>query len=63
MTLLADACPIIASNGARDRSLAKAPAQLEQVLTASKVTHDIKIYPHAGHGFLNDHEDYLKVPN
>ena len=55
MTLLADACPIIASYGARDRSLAKAPAQLEQVLTANQVTHDIKIYPHAGHGFLNDH--------
>ena len=55
MTLLADACPIIASYGARDRSLAKAPAQLEQVLTTNQVTHDIKVYPHAGHGFLNDH--------
>jgi carboxymethylenebutenolidase len=33
----------------------KAPAQLEQVLTANKVAHDIKIYPGAGHGFLNDH--------
>jgi hypothetical protein len=55
MTLLADACPIIASYGARDRSLAKAPAQLEQVLTANQVTHDIRVYPGAGHGFLNDH--------
>ena len=55
MTLLAGACPIIASYGARDRSLAKAPAQLEQVLTTNQVTHDIKVYPHAGHGFLNDH--------
>jgi carboxymethylenebutenolidase len=55
MALLADACPIIASDGARDRSLAKAPAQLEQVLTANKVTHDIRVYPGAGHGFLNDH--------
>lgn len=55
MTLLADACPIIASYGARDRSLAKAPAQLEKVLTTNQVTHDIRVYPHAGHGFLNDH--------
>ena len=55
MTLLAGACPIIASYGARDHSLAKAPAQLELVLTANKVTHDIKIYPGAGHGFLSDH--------
>jgi carboxymethylenebutenolidase len=55
MTLLADACPIIASYGARDRSLAKAPTQLEQVLTANRVVHDIRVYPGAGHGFLNDH--------
>jgi len=53
--LLAGACPIIASYGARDRSPANAPAQLEQVLAASQVTHDIKVYPGAGHGFLNDH--------
>jgi carboxymethylenebutenolidase len=54
-TLLADACPIIASYGARDRSLAKAPTQLEQVLTTNQVVHDITVYPGAGHGFLNDH--------
>jgi carboxymethylenebutenolidase len=45
MALLAGACPIIASYGARDRSLANAPAQLEQVLAANRVMHDIKIYP------------------
>jgi carboxymethylenebutenolidase len=39
VTVLADACPIIASYGARDRSLAKAPAQLEQILTTNQVTH------------------------
>jgi carboxymethylenebutenolidase len=55
MTVLAGACPIIASYGARDRSLANAPAQLEQILAANQVTHDIKVYPGAGHGFLNDH--------
>ncbi len=55
MTLLADACPIIASYGARDRSLAKAPTQLEHILTAGRVIHDIRVYPGARHGFLNDH--------
>ena len=55
MALLAGACPIIASYGAKDRSLANAPTQLEQVLAANQVTHDIKLYPGAGHGFLNDH--------
>jgi carboxymethylenebutenolidase len=55
MTVLAGACPIIASYGARDRSLANAPAQLGQILAANQVTHDIKVYPGAGHGFLNDH--------
>jgi carboxymethylenebutenolidase len=55
MTLLAAACPIIASYGARDRSLAKAPTQLEHILTANHVVHDIRVYPGAGHGFLNGH--------
>ncbi len=39
VTVLADACPIMASYGARDRSLAKAPTQLEQILTTNQVTH------------------------
>ena len=55
MAVLAGACPIIASYGARDRSLAKAPTQLGQILAANQVTHDIRVYPGAGHGFLNDH--------
>ncbi|HEX6198129.1 MAG TPA: dienelactone hydrolase family protein [Jiangellaceae bacterium] len=55
MTLLADACPVVASYGGRDRTLRKAPAQLEQVLAGCGVEHDVKVYPEAGHGFLNDH--------
>jgi carboxymethylenebutenolidase len=56
MDLLADSCPIVGSYGARDRSLSKAPARLEHVLVANGVPHDVKVYPHAGHGFLNNHE-------
>lgn len=53
--LLAGACPIVASYGARDRSLRGAAEQLEDVLGACGVDHDIIVYPDAGHGFLNDH--------
>src|SRR5438876_999770 len=36
--------------------LAGAPERLERALTANAVPHDVKEYPGAGHGFLNDHE-------
>jgi carboxymethylenebutenolidase len=31
------------------------PDRLEPALTAAGIDHDIKTYPAAGHGFLNDH--------
>jgi len=55
-TLLAGACPIVASYGAKDRTLRGAAAKLEVALTNSGVAHDIKEYPNAGHMFLNDHD-------
>ncbi len=56
-TLLRDACPIVASYGARDRGMRGAPEQLERVLTGAAVEHDVKVYPEAGHAFINDHHD------
>ena len=53
---LRDACPIVASYGAKDRTLRGAAARLERALHAVGVAHDVKEYPGAGHGFLNDHE-------
>jgi carboxymethylenebutenolidase len=53
--VLAGSCPVVASYGARDRSLRSAPAALERALTGHGIEHDIKTYPDAGHGFLNDH--------
>lgn len=50
------ACPVIASFGAKDPTLRGAAARLEALLTAAGVTRDVKEYPDAGHGFLNDHE-------
>src|SRR6476659_1688803 len=55
---LPDVCPIVGSFGARDRwpGMRKVPDRLESMLTAAGVEHDIKVYPEAGHGFLNDHD-------
>lgn len=57
LTALRDACPIVASYGARDRSLKGAAARLDGILTALEVEHDVKEYPDAGHSFMNDHRD------
>lgn len=52
---LEHACPIVASYGGKDRTLRGAAERLEKVLTAVGIDHDVKEYPEAGHGFLNDH--------
>jgi carboxymethylenebutenolidase len=53
--LLAGACPIVGSFGGRDRTLRGAAARLEETLTSLGIDHDVKEYPEAGHGFMNDH--------
>jgi carboxymethylenebutenolidase len=55
---LPDVCPIVGSYGAKDRwpGIRGVPDRLESMLTAAGVEHDIKVYPDAGHGFLNDHD-------
>lgn len=53
--LLAGACPVIGSYGGRDRALRSAPARLDRALTVNGVDHEIRVYPAAGHGFMNDH--------
>jgi carboxymethylenebutenolidase len=52
------ACPIVGSYGAKDRwpGVRNVPDRLGPVLTAAAIDHDIKVYPDAGHGFLNDHD-------
>lgn len=50
---LAQACPIVASYGKRDRSLPGRAARLQDVLNQLGIDHDIKEYPHAGHSFMN----------
>jgi carboxymethylenebutenolidase len=53
--VLAGACPVIASYGGRDRTLRGHPERLDRALTALSVEHDVKVYPEAGHSFLNRH--------
>jgi carboxymethylenebutenolidase len=54
---LQGACPIVASYGARDRTLKGAAAELETILTEANVDHDIKEYPDTDHAFMNNHAD------
>ena len=57
-TFLASACPIVGSYGGKDHTPLgrRAAVRLEQALTGLGVDHDVKIYPDAGHGFMNDHD-------
>jgi carboxymethylenebutenolidase len=52
------ACPIVASYGAKDRwpGVRETFDRLGAVLKAEGIEHDLKLYPDAGHGFLNDHD-------
>lgn len=54
-SVLAGACPIVASYGARDRGLSGAADRLRGILDDLDVEHDVVEYPHAGHSFLNRH--------
>jgi carboxymethylenebutenolidase len=53
---LASACPIVASYGAKDRGNRNSAAKLSALLERHQIAHDVKEYPSAGHGFMNDHE-------
>jgi carboxymethylenebutenolidase len=57
--ILAGACPIVGSFGARDRTLRGAADRLEAALSGLGVDHDVKEYPDAGHSFLNDHDSRM----
>jgi carboxymethylenebutenolidase len=53
---LAGACPIVGSFGGKDRSPMgrTAAPRMEHALTALGIDHDVKVYPDAGHGFINN---------
>jgi carboxymethylenebutenolidase len=51
--VLAGACPVVASYGARDPMGAGPPQRLADALTVLNVPHDVKVYPDSGHSFMN----------
>ncbi|WP_432848859.1 dienelactone hydrolase family protein [Amycolatopsis sp. CA-161197] len=53
LSVLDEACPVVASFGRRDPSLRGAAAKLSAALTERNVPHDVKEYPDAGHSFAN----------
>ena len=58
-TLLRQSCPVVASYGARDRTLRGAAVRLTAALDAAGVDHDVKEYPGVGHSFINHHPGAL----
>ena len=54
---LAQSCPMIGSYGALDRGLRKEPEQISSVLDSHGIPYDMKVYPDAGHSFMNNHVD------
>ncbi|HLF40755.1 MAG TPA: dienelactone hydrolase family protein, partial [Acidimicrobiia bacterium] len=57
--VLAGACPIVGSYGAKDRALRGQSARLEKALEANGVDHDVKEYPGVSHSFLNQHHGWM----
>lgn len=50
---LEGACPILGGYGARDRVFGPKAPRLEAHLTALGVPHDVRVYPEAGHSYMN----------
>ncbi len=48
-------CPVVAGFGGRDAMFRPHGERLERHLTALGVDHDVKIYPDAGHSYMNQH--------
>jgi len=53
LSVLDDACPMVASFGKKDLVLRGVAAKLEAKLTEQGIPHDVKEYPDAGHSFAN----------
>ena len=51
---LEGSCPVVASYGGKDKSLLPVPGRIVDSLDRQGVPHDVKVYPDAGHSFLND---------
>lgn len=61
---LEGACPIVGSYGGKDSSPMgrRAGERLDAALTSLGIDHDVKIYPEAAHGFMNNHDPADMTP-
>jgi carboxymethylenebutenolidase len=59
--ILGNACPVVGSYGARDRSVGDAPTRLKRILDDKNIDNDVKVYPDVGHSFMNDHPGKLAM--
>lgn len=61
---LKGACPIVGSYGEKDSSPMgrRAGERLDAALTSLGIDHDVKIYPEAAHGFMNNHDPADMTP-
>jgi carboxymethylenebutenolidase len=61
---LAGACPIVGSYGRKDRSPMgwRAAERLDAALASLGIDHDVRVYPDAAHGFINDHDPSDMTP-
>ena len=48
-------CPVVAGYGERDKMFLGQPPRLREHLDRLGVAHDIEVYPHAGHSYMNQH--------
>jgi carboxymethylenebutenolidase len=53
-TVLAGACPIVASFGGRDLMGTQHPERLQRALAILDVPHDVEVYPGSGHRFMTE---------
>ena len=54
--VLTGACPVVASYGAKDRTLRGTAAELDAALARAGAERDVHEYADAGHSFLNRHD-------
>jgi carboxymethylenebutenolidase len=62
LSVLDGACPIVASYGAKDRSLEGVAVRLAAALSERRIPHDVKEYPAVGHSFLDRYDAGLFTP-
>lgn len=54
-------CPVVASYGGRDRVFGQHATKVERALDGHGIVHDVKLYPQAGHGFMNQTDGHRLV--